>query len=306
MIIDAHIHVGDLRSLTAMERIPVTWENLIQRLDEEGIDQAVLLPIVHSPEGVQFPFLFSPQPDLISQIEAAVQYPDRLICFGNLDPRMGGNSSRTDYGWILERLVGMGCVGIGEITANLDADDPRVVNMFRQCGQWNLPVVFHGTGPGEGYYGLIDEVGSPRLERLLQQVPDTTVIGHGPGFWAEIGAGLTTEGKSGYPEGTITEEGSLPRLLRTYPHLYADISARSGYNAISRDEPFGVRFLSEFQDKLVFGTDVCFGDAKGRMPHLGCLRRLLAEGKISQAIFEKLTSGNILRLLRRYTKPDGQ
>ncbi len=305
MIIDVHIHVGDLRTPTEMERIPMTWENLIARLDDEGIDRAVVLPIVHSPEGIQFPFLFSPQPDLIGQIKAAAQYPDRLIRFGNLDPRMGGNTSRTDFGWILERFVEMGCVGIGEITANLDADDLRVVNMFRQCGQWDLPVLFHGTGPGEGYYGLIDEVGSPKLERLLQQVPDTVVIGHGPGFWAEIGAGLTMENKSGYPEGPITEEGSLPRLLRTYLNLYADISAHSGYNAISRDEPFGVRFLNEFQDKLLFGTDVCFGDAKGRTPHLSYLRRLLAEGKTSQAVFDKITSDNTLRLLTRYSRAGG-
>ena len=37
-------------------------------------------------------------------------------------------------------------------------------------------------------------------------------------------------------------------------------------------EEKGVRFLNEFQDKVLFGTDVCFGDAQGRMPHLSMLR----------------------------------
>ena len=307
MIIDAHIHASDLRKPTDLDkRLPVTWESLIARLDDEGIDKAVVLPIIHSPEQVQFPFLFAPQPDLIGQIKAAAQYPARLILFGNLDPRMGGNTSRADYSWILERFLEMGCVGIGEITANLDLDEPRVVNMFRQCGQWKLPVLFHVTGSGEGYYGLIDEVGSPRMGRLLQQAPDTICIGHGPGFWAEIGDGLTSEAKSGYPAGPITGEGSLPRLLRSYPNLYADISAHSGYNATSRDEPFGVRFLNELQDKILFGTDVCFGDAAGRMPHLSYLRHLLAEGQISQAAFDKITAGNTLRLLTRYTSVVGE
>ncbi len=300
MIIDAHVHVGDLRRPDMMGRKPVTWENLLARLDEEGIDKAVVLPIVHSPEGIQFPFWWSPQPDVVGQITAAARYPDRLIRLGNLDPRMGGNAARTDYGWVLDRLIEMGCVGIGEITANVPFDDPRVINMVRQCGAWQLPVLFHGTGMGQGEYGLQDEVGSPRLARLLEAAPDAILIGHGPGFWAEIAGGLTLEAKSGYPRGPVAEEGSLVRLLRTYPHLYADISAGSGHNALTRDPAFGVRFLHEFQDRLLFGTDVCFGDAEGRMPHLPLLRRLLAEGQITQAIFDKATAGNTLRLLTRY------
>ncbi len=295
MIIDVHTHVTDLSR--TQDRTPVTWENLIARLDEEGIDQAVVLPIV-SPETLQFPTLLSPQPDVVSQLREAARYPDRIIPFGNVDPRTGGNSARVDFSWILERFVEMGARGFGEVTANLLADDPRVVNLFRHCGRWQLPVLIHGTGPGEGLYGLIDEVGSPRLTRLLDQVPDTVVIGHGPGFWAEIGADLTLESKSRYPAGPITAEGSLPRLLRTYPHLYADISAGSGYNALTRDPAYGIRFIHEFQDKLLFGTDVCFGDPPGRMPHLGFLRRLLAEGQISPEIFDKIVAGNALRIVR--------
>src|SRR5438067_3506069 len=297
MLIDIHTHIGDLSH--AMEREPETRENLIARLDDEGIDKAVVLPLI-SPESIWFPNLFAAQLDVVGQIKATAACPDRLIPFGNVDPRMGGNTARTDFSWILEQFVEMGCVGIGEVTANLPADDPRVINFFRQCGTWDLPVLIHGTGPGEGLYGLIDEPGSPRLERLLQGAPQTTVIGHGPGFWAEIGAGLTPEDKAGYPRGPIAEEGSLPRLLRTYPNLVADISAGSGHNALSRDEEFGLRFIHEFQDKLLFGTDVCFGDAEGRMPHLGFLRRLLAEGQISRDIFDKIGAGNALRILRRY------
>lgn len=302
MIIDMHTHIGDLRSPGMLDRTPLTPENLIARLDDEGIDKAVVLPWPACPEAVVFPGLFDPQPDIISQIRAAARYPDRLILFGNADPRWGGNSSRTDFSYLLERFVEMGCVGMGEVSANIYFDDPRVVNLFRQCGQWRLPVTIESTGPGEGRYGFIDEVGSPHLERLLQQVPETTVIGHGPGFWADISADLTTEAKSGYPKGPIAEEGSVPRLLRTYPHLYADISAGSGYNALTRDPAFGVRFFNEFQDKLMFGTDVCFGDMQGRMPHLRYLRQLLAEGMLSQEAFDKITFRNAMRILTRYAR----
>ena len=299
MIIDMHTHVADLRAPDTLDRTPVTFENLIARLDDEGIDKAVLLPLWPNPEGILFPYLFSPYPDVMSQIKAAAAYRDRLILFGNVDPRAGGNSARTDFSWLLDKFVEMGCAGIGEVTANLEADDPRVVNLFRQCGRWHLPVTIHATGPGEGHYGLVDEVGSPRLERLLQQAPETYVLGHGQGFWSEISSELTPEAKSTYPQGPVLGEGSLLRLLRTYPNLYGDISANSGYNALSRDEAFGLRFLNEFQDKLVFGTDVCLGDAQGRLPQLGFLRGLLARGLISQEVFAKITGGNALRILPR-------
>ncbi|MGC8783894.1 MAG: hypothetical protein ACP5RN_05860 [Armatimonadota bacterium] len=49
MIIDMHTHIGDLRALSNMHRKPITIEDLVARLDEEGIDRAVLLPWPASP-----------------------------------------------------------------------------------------------------------------------------------------------------------------------------------------------------------------------------------------------------------------
>lgn len=299
MIIDIHTHIADLRRPESLhERLPVTVESLIERLDDEGIDKAVVLPLWPNPEGIHLPYLFSPAPDLLAQMRQAARHPQRLIVFGNLDPRCAGNRADADFSYALERFIEMGCAGIGEVTANLHADDPRVVNLFRQCGRAGFPVLIHNIGEGEGQYGLTDTPGAPRLERLLQLVPETVLIGHGQGFWAEIAAGLTPEGKLGYPKGTIASEGALPRLLRRYPNLYADISAGSGHNALTRDAAFGLRFLDEFQDKIVFGTDVCFGDPQGRMPHLGLLRGLLAQGGISASVFHKIAAENAQRVLR--------
>jgi len=104
-------------------------------------------------------------------------------------------------------------------------------------------------------------------------------------------------------------EGSLSRLLRSYPNLYADISANSGFNAISRDRAFGIDFLTEFQDKILFGTDVCFGDRDGRMPHLGYLRKLREENQITPQVFAKITGENALKILKLYrpdSKPTGE
>ncbi len=308
MIIDFHTHAADLRLPEEMNREPVTLKNLIHRMDEEGIDKAVLMPVNVSPEICQAPLFFSPKSDILSQLEAAADYSDRLILFGNLDPRMGcfGNLTEdqlenppvTDFSPFLKRFKAMGCVGIGEIVANLPLDDPRVINLFRQCGEWDMPVLFHCTGPGQGVYGLYDEIGLPRLEKLLKSAADTIIIGHAPGFWSEISGNITPENKFIYPEGPVKKEGSLQRLLRSYPNLYADISAYSGYTAISRDRDYGVTFLKEFQDRVLFGTDVCFADEEGKMPHLSYLRNLLAEKLISRDIFNKITCDNALEILK--------
>jgi uncharacterized protein len=310
MVIDIHTHVAELRSPDRLvDLLPVTFEDLIRRLDEEGIDRAVVLPEGLSPESTTFPALFSPGQDMISVIGEVRRHQDRLIPFGNLDPRLAGagnrdprkkgNSAATDYSWALERFVELGCVGIGEVTANIPFDDPRMVNMVRQCGERDLPVLFHGTGTGPGYYGLTDQVGSPCLERLLRQAPDAVLIGHGPGFWSEVEGDLTSEMKADYIQGPIRREGSLPRLLRTYGNLYADISAMSGLRAISQDRAFGVRFLNEFQGRILFGTDVAFGGEAGRMPHLEYLRELERSGEIGREVLEKIVSGNTRRILKR-------
>lgn len=308
MIVDFHTHFGDLRSPRAMERAPVRMERLIGRLDEEGIDWAVLLPTGASPESTRGPSLFSEHPDVVSQIREAGKHPDRLVPFGNLDPRMGGlgnlepeqieNPPEPDFSWLLERFLELGCAGIGEITANIPLDDPRMVRLCRQCGERDLPVLFHLTGPGRGVYGVYDQVGSPRLESLLRQCPDTILIGHAPGFWAEIEGGLEPHQKLIYPRGPVASEGSLQRLLRACGNLYGDLSAESGLNAISRDRAFGIRFLEEFQDRLLFGTDVCYDDPKGRRPTLRTLRDLRDEGALGHEAFDKIAGGNAARILK--------
>ena len=67
------------------------------------------------------------------------------------------------------------------------------------------------------------------------------------------------------------------------------------------DKDYGIRFLNEFQDSLLFGTDVCFGGAEGRSQHLSYLRQLLAEAKITQGAFDKIASQDALLILKRYT-----
>ena len=90
-------------------REPVTWGNLISRLDDEGIDKAVLLPVEPSPEALISPHAaLAERMNVRDQVVDAAAYPDRLIAFGNLDPRWGGNSPSADFGPLLDWFEAQG------------------------------------------------------------------------------------------------------------------------------------------------------------------------------------------------------
>ena len=299
IIIDMHAHIGDLRMRPGDPGRPVTWENLLARMDAEGIAQAAMLPVYNSsPEGAPPAMaLLDERMSVRDQVIDAGRYPDRIIPFGNMDPRWLDNSPHTDFTPLLDWFIAHGCRGIGEVTARLPFDDPRVINMFRQCGERGLLVTIESAGMQAGTYGLQDDPGMPRLERLLRAVPQTIIIAHGPGFWAEMAANVTRAQKWAYPDGPIEQEGAAWRLLRTCPNLYADLSAGSGYNAITRDKQAGIRFLDEFQDKLLFGTDICFDDSPQRGMHHRYLCSLLEQGALSEAAYIKIMGTNAVRLL---------
>ncbi|MCM8830210.1 MAG: amidohydrolase family protein [Candidatus Omnitrophica bacterium] len=309
----------------------MTWENLIARLDDEGIDKAVFLPVYNATsEMTPLGFFESERQGLREQVIDAAKLSDRIIPFGNIDPRWGYNSEKTDFGDILDWFQEHGCKGFGEICANIPFDDPRTINLFRQVGERGMPITIESCNSGWGL-GFQDDPGSPRLEYLLKAAPKTIIIGHGPAFWAEIGPVHSAKEKGAYPTGHITKEGPLARLLREYPNLYADISAFSGFNALSRDLNYTVKFLNEFQDRILFGTDIIARDISKRekeqeqvnelldevfkngflaeksrhkiqwcealMPQLDFLKRLVKEGFITQEVYHKITYSNATRLL---------
>jgi hypothetical protein len=92
------------------------------------------------------------------------------------------------------------------------------------------------------------------LGMILEDYPGISFIGHGPLFWKNISE-YEIDNYEKYPTGAIQKEGSLSRCLRKYHNLYADISGDSGFRALDRDHGFAREFLSEFEQKVIFGTD---------------------------------------------------
>ena len=84
--------------------------------------------------------------------------------------------------------------------------------------------------------------------------------------------------------------------MREYPNLHGDLSAGSGYNAISRDPEFGAQFLEEFQDRLYFGTDIA--NVPQELPIVEYFQQIRRDGLISVSAYEKITWKNATKLLR--------
>jgi len=293
MIIDVHAHCSptpDWLSYDPVKEVYMPWitvSELIDRMRQEGIDKTVVLPI-GSPESSIEPVTTHEVVDMCRRHER------ELIPFCNPDPRLCMGVEKY-MSFILGEYKRQGCVGVGEMTANVPFDDPKVLNMFRTCEELGLPVLFH-VGPHlGGCYGLVDELHLPRLEKCLKSFPGLIFIGHSQPFWAEISSDLKLEERNGYPGGPVAPGGRLVELFRSYPNLHADLSATSGYNAVSRDPGFGVDFMDEFQDRLMFGTDL---DCPGQdLPLLGYLRSLEQSGKLTHRVMDKITHRNAAKLL---------
>ena len=291
MIIDIHVHTCLSRhpKLTRPNgsRYP-TPEELIQMMDQARIDRAVVMSTT-SPECRYT--LVTPE----EVLEICARYPERLIPFCNLDPRYLKNRPDADFRPLLEGYRELGCKGVGEYFPNLPFDDPFNLNLFKQVEEIGLPLTFHVAPEIGGSYGCYDDPGLPRLERVLQECPDLVFLGHSQPFWAEIGTLEDPAGRRGYPQGPIREEGRLVELMRRYPNLHGDLSAGSGFNAISRDPEFGCRFMEEFQDRLYFGTDIA--NVPQDVPIVEYFEKLRKERMIPEEVYEKIAWRNAENLL---------
>ena len=296
MFIDIHAHAYR-RPAPFVTQFP-TVEQVIQRYDETGIEMGALLPVV-SPE------IYLPQANE-DILDMAAQYPDRIIPWCNIDPRALTNAVDAPLDRLLRHYRDQGCKGVGEIMPNLPFRHPMVQNLFKHAQDVGLPVTFDGSDQIGGDFGLYDDPGLPQLEHTLQRFPKLVILGHGMTFWTEIGR-LDTPAQrktvfrpdgeqAGWqpPAGPIREEGVVPKLLRRYPNLHAELSDAS--QALGRDPDYGPKFLTEFQDRLLFGTDFC--NVGMPFPTRDILLAWRAAKKISEEVFCKVARGNAIRLLK--------
>ena len=288
MIIDIHAHIG---RIVPDQREFMDAPAVVAKMDAWGIDKACVLALSDTPEGS---YLEAGTEDVLRE---CARFPDRLIPFCLIDPRFGDNSPTMDFSGLLAEYKARGCRGLGEVLPKMPFDDPKLLNLYRHAGKAGLPVLFDMYARPDSY-GVTDEPGLPRLERALAACPETTFIGHGPTFWAEISGGVTGEDRWAYPKGKIQAGGAVPRLLGQYANLVADISALSGYNALARDQAFGLTFLEQFQDKLLFGCDNCLrSNTLAQVPIMDYFLAVRDAVRIPQEAWDKIAWKNAKRVL---------
>ncbi|OGV55441.1 MAG: hypothetical protein A2X49_00035 [Lentisphaerae bacterium GWF2_52_8] len=288
MFIDIHAHTRRIPGFPRGGKPAyATPEQLLERYAKLDIERAVLLPGVN-PECCNAP---QSNEDIL---EICKTYP-LFIPFCNIDPRSLSNSCLAPLGDILKFYRDKGCKGIGEVCANLHFLDPLVQNLFKGAEDAGLPLTFHISPEIGNNYGLFDQPGLPQLEESLRRFPKLKFFGHSQAFWAEMSTLDSPYDRWGYPNYPIKEEGRVPLLMRKYLNLYGDLSAMSGYNALKRDKNHAIKFLNEFQDRLMFGTDICAPDTP--TPLLDFMLELRKSGEMTESVFKKIAKENATNIL---------
>lgn len=267
-------------------------EELIRWWDKLGVEKGCILPET-APES---PSILNTQSNE-EIMRFCKTHPDRFIPFCNVDPRNCFNDRTTPFTRILTHYKERGYKGIGEVTCNLPILDDRVQAFFAGAEEVGFSVTPQlAPFMGENY-GLVDLPGLPGLEDTLKRFPKLKIFGHSQSFWCEIGTYKTWDERKGYPSGKIDVEGRIPQLMRKYPNLYCDISAGSGNRALLRDLDYAGKFLTEFQDRVMFGIDICAPFEKYISRQHETLRKLFKEGYISETVFRKVARENQIREL---------
>jgi len=276
----------------------MTPDKMVANMDQYGIDKCWLLSCeipwsefgnaeqkvcqMFSSDKVNMPF-----ENCIPYLE---KYPDRFLLGYAPDPRQPYALEKLQYA-----MKAYDVKICGELKYRMMLDNPDAIRLYRFCGENGLPVIVHiqkdiphnQKGDKQKSYWYGGDIDA--LERALKLCPETKIIGHAQSFWSEIsgdGQGETNL----YPTGPVVEGGKLVQLMEKYPNLYCDMSASSGSRALSRDLEFTKKFLTDYQDRVLYARDYIDNVHQELIESLG----------LSEEIKEKIYSGNALRLIGQH------
>lgn len=287
MIIDCHSHA---------EYLGYTLEKALENMKKFNIDKAWLLTL-ETPEGEFDPYLyhygtFGNKEEGVMPFSVALKWyekaSDRFILGYGIDPRKPEAIDR------LRTAIDMFNVKVyGEIMLRMSYDDHDALRMFRFCGDKGIPVIVELMYPYTNYnggkyprfdwwYGGSIEA----YERAVKACPETSFLGHGPGFWAHI-SGDDKYKTETYPAGDIVPKGKLVDMMKKCKNLYCDLSANSALNALKRNIVFSKEFLLEFQDRIVYGRDNFTNDLQEFLNGLG----------LPENVIDKIYCKNALKLI---------
>ncbi len=229
MIVDFHVHVYEKpwhpwvmeflkkSNPNINHEKPITREELLQIMDEAGVDYAVILaenaPAVTGVVTNEFVAKFC-------------EGEERLIPFASINP-----NTSPDMVEELERAYELGCRGLKLLPSYMFfyPNESRVYRLYEKCAELKIPVMFH-TGTSV-FKNVRQKFADPiYLDDVAVDFPDLTIImAHsGRGMWYETAFMLAR-----IHENVYLEISGLPprKLLEYFPKL------------------------EELEDKVIFGSD---------------------------------------------------
>jgi predicted TIM-barrel fold metal-dependent hydrolase len=196
----------------------------------------------------------------------------------------------------IESYLKRGGVAIAEQKFGVDCDSPVMQRIYDIARAHRVPVLMHWQHAMYNY-------GFDRFHRMLERYHDVRFIGHAQTWWANVDA--KADQTVMYPKSPVTRGGLSDRYLTDYPNMFGDLSAGSGLNALTRDEPFARDFVARHQDKLIFGSDCSDPDGAGTSclgaQIIAAVRRLAPD----KAAERKLLHGNAVRIFRLKAEAKG-
>ncbi|MEN3337374.1 MAG: hypothetical protein V7647_1050 [Acidobacteriota bacterium] len=190
----------------------------------------------------------------------------------------------------IDRYLRLGALMVAEQKFGVECDSRAMRRIYALAEERNVPVLMHWQFEKYNY-------GFERFHRVLARYPRVTFIGHAQTWWANIDRNHTDQSVL-YPKGPVTPGGWTDRYLSDYPNMFGDLSAGSGLNALTRDEPFTRDFLERHRDRLLFGSDCSdvegSGDACQGSQTIAAVRRLAG----SRATERRLLHDNAAKLFR--------
>ena len=142
-----------------------------------------------------------------------------------------------------------------------------------------------------------DGPGLKRFEKMLATYKNVKWVGHAQYFWREISAKIQKGVR--YPTGPVVPGGRIEKLMKKYTNLYADLSASSGYTAITRDPEFGIGFLKRWSHRLLFATDTIHTRKMDFCSiHAAPMADYLREAPLSKSAFDRIARKNAEKVFR--------
>lgn len=216
--IDAHIHIGkqsfyDKENIKFKYDLCCTYDEIIELMDMNGVDEAIILPIPHKD--------FNTEKTNSYVFEAYQSYPDRLIPFCRIDEHLEENLKKGFQGVKLHLLYE-------------DIDIKSIKKELQQIEDANIPLIIHAK--------FANKV--KQIEQIFRYAPNINII------LAHMGRGHLYTGEQTVDNAlALRKYPNLYMDLSTVGDLKSIINVCKilGYDRViyASDYPFGKNYLGE-------------------------------------------------------------